>query len=161
MEETMSRWGVGPVFASLSIGYGMVMMAISLYFWPAFTIPFVPYRLLCTLGIVLILVGIPFFVISVVTVMRAYNANELVTDGVFRWCRHPLYASWVVFIVPGIVLLVNSWLGLTTPVFMYFLLYKLVGKEEDYLESLFGSTYLEYTQRVPCILPYGLLKKQV
>ena len=158
MGEKMSRWGIGPVFASLSIGYGMVMVAISRYFGPMFQIDFVPYWLMSILGILLIVFGAVFFIISVKTVMRAYNADKLVTDGIFRCCRHPLYASWSVFIVPGIVLLQNSWLGLTTPIFMCFLLRKLVKKEEVYLESVFGNEYRDYQSKVPCILPYGLIK---
>lgn len=159
MKEKMSRWGVGPTFASLSIGYGVVTLAISRYFYPAFQIGFVPYWLLSILGIALIFIGVPFFIISVTTVTRAYNANTLVTDGIFRCCRHPLYGSWVVFIVPGIVFLANSWIGLTTPLFMYFLLLKLVKKEEIYLEGVFGSEYLEYKKRVPCVFPVGCLKQ--
>ena len=158
MEEKMSRWGIGPVFAALSLGYGMVMLVISRYFQPVFQIDFVPYWLMSILGIALILVGVPFFIISVITAMRAYNDDALVTDGIFRCCRHPLYASWVIFFVPGIVLLVNSWIGLTTPIFMYLILRKLVIKEETYLESVFVSEYLDYKRKVPCILPYGLMK---
>lgn len=159
MKEKMSRWGVGPTFAFLSISYGMIMLAISRYFHPAFQIPFVPYWLLWILGIALIVIGVPFFIISVKTVMKAYNADALVTQGVFRCCRHPLYSSWVAFIVPGIVLLANSWIGLTAPLFMYFLLCKLVKKEEIYLEHVFGSEYLKYKKEVPCILPVGCLKQ--
>ena len=151
----MSRWGVGPVFTSRSIGYGLLMFLISRYFQPVFRIDFVPYWVLSVLGYTLIAMGAPFFIISFKTVSRAYNSNELVTDGVFRFCRHPIYASWVVFIVPGIVLLARSWLGLTTPIFMCLLLRKLVKKEEVYLESVFGSEYLDYKRKVPCILPYG------
>ena len=158
MNEKMSRWGIGPVFASLSAGYGMIMLAISRYFRPAFQIDVVPHWLIFTLGISLIVVGVPFFIISVTTVMRAYNADELVTNGIFRFCRHPLYASWVVLLVPGIVLLVNSWIGLTAPIFMYLVLRTLVRKEEVYLESAFGSDYSDYKRKVPCILPYGFLK---
>ena len=158
MKEKMSRWGIGPIFAALSLGYGMMMLIISRYFQPVFRIDFLPYGLRSILGITLIVVGVPFFIISVKTVTRAYNADKLVTDGIFRCCRHPLYASWVVFIVPGIVLLVNSWIGLTTPLFMYFILRKLVKKEEIYLESVFGPEYLHYKNKVPCLLPYGLMK---
>jgi len=158
MERKMSRWGIGPIFASLSIGYGMIMMVISRYFHPVFHIDFVPYWFMSVIGIALIVIGVPFFITSVKTVMRAYNADELVTNGIFRCCRHPLYASWVVFIVPGIVFLVNSWIGLTTPIFMYLILRKLVKKEEIYLESVFGSEYLDYKRKIPCILPYGLMK---
>ena len=156
----MSRWGVGPVFAALSISYGLMMVAISRSFYPAFRIPFAPYGLLSILGIALMSIGAVFFIISVKTVMRAYNAEALVTDGIFRCCRHPLYASWVVFIVPGIVFLMNSWIGLTAPIFMYYLLRALVKKEEVYLEDVFGSEYRQYKKKTPCILPIGWMKSE-
>lgn len=155
MAEKMSRWGVGPIFAGLSIGYGIVLFAISCYYHPVFEIGFLPSWFLYALGTILILIGVPFFLISAITVMRAYNADALVTDGIFRKCRHPLYAAWVVFIVPGIVLLLKSWIMLTTPIFMYLILRLLVKKEEVYLENVFGSEYREYKEKVPCILPVG------
>ncbi len=155
----MSRWGVGPIFASLSISYGILTLAISRYFHPAFQIGLVPYWLLSILGIALILIGVPFFIMSVIRLTHAYNTDALVTDGIFRCCRHPLYGSWVVFIVPGIAFLAKSWIGLTAPLFMYFLLRKLVKKEEMYLENVFGYEYIEYKKRVPCIFPVGYLRK--
>ncbi|MEJ2221396.1 MAG: isoprenylcysteine carboxylmethyltransferase family protein [Desulfobacterales bacterium] len=155
MEGKISRWGVGPIFAALSLGYGMVALAISRYFYPVFQIGFLPDGFLYILGIVLIVIGAPFFLISVIAVMHAYNADALVTNGIYRYCRHPLYASWVVFIVPGIVLLMKDWIGLTVPIFMYFILRKLVKKEELFLENVFGSEYREYKKNVRCILPIG------
>ena len=155
MVEKMSRWGVGPIFAGLSIGYAIVLFAISRHYHPFFKISFLPGWFLSALGIILIMIGVPFFLISVKTAMRAYNADALVTDGIFRYCRHPLYAAWVVFIVPGIVFLLKSWIMLTTPIFMYLILRLLVKKEEVYLENVFGSEYREYKERVPCILPIG------
>jgi len=159
MEGKMSRWGVGPTFASLSIGYGLMALAISRYFHPAFQIDLIPHRLLSILGIVLILIGVPFFIIAVKSVSRAYNADALVTDGIFRCCRHPLYGSWVVFIVPGIVFLTKSWMALTTPIFMYLILRKLVRKEEVYLETVFGAEYIAYKKEVPGIFPMGGLTR--
>ena len=161
MEAKMSKWGVGPIFVLFSIVYLAIMLAISYYYNPLFQIKFIPYGFMMALGIVLIVIGIPFYVLSVKAIVRAFNADELVTDGVYCCCRHPLYASFVVFIVPGIVLLANSWIGLTTPIFMYLILYQLVKKEEVYLESVFGTDYIEYKRQVPCILPYGFLKKKV
>jgi len=159
MKEKMSRWGVGPVFALLSISYATIMLAIHFYFHPVFRIGFMPDRLTSIIGFVLTGCGVLFYILSVKAVARAYNADELVTDGIFRWCRHPLYASWVVFIVPGIALLVKSWIVLTTPLFMYFIVRTLVKKEEAYLESMFGSKYRDYKRDVPCILPYGVMKQ--
>ena len=157
MPEKMSRWGVGPVFAALSIAYALIMLALTFFYYPFFQMKFMPYSFFWGMAIVLFLFGVPFFLVSVVSVMRAYNADRLVIDGVYRCCRHPLYASWVVFLAPGIAFLVNSWLGLTAPVFMYFVLRSLVQKEETYLENTFGTEYLDYKKKVPCILPYGWL----
>ena len=158
MVEKMSRWGIGPIFATLSIGYGIMALAISRSFDPAFRINLLPDRILLFFGITLISIGIPFFIISVKTVHRAYDADTLVTNGVFGCCRHPLYSSWVVFIVPGITFLAKSWIGLTTPIFMYFLLRILVKKEEIYLVNVFDTEYLEHKNKVPCIVPLGCLK---
>ncbi len=127
----MSRWGVGPIFASLSISYGLIMLLISKYYQPLFQFCFIPYWLLRVVGILFIIIGTLFFIISVKAVMQAYNSDKLVTKGVYQFCRHPLYTSWGVFIVPGIVFLANSWLGMTAPIFMYFLLRKLVTKKEN------------------------------
>ena len=151
----MSLRGVGPVFAALSLVYGISMIFISSHYHPVFQISFMPNWLLSILGITLIVVGVPFFLIAVKTVVRAYNADKLVTDGIFRCCRHPLYASWAVFIVPGIALLLKNWLVLTTFVFMVLILRLLIKKEEAYLERVFGSSYTAYKKCVPCILPVG------
>jgi protein-S-isoprenylcysteine O-methyltransferase Ste14 len=42
---------------------------------------------------------------------------------------------------------------------MYFLLLKLVTKEEIYLKQVFGSEYVDYKNAVPCIWPFGCLKQ--
>jgi len=155
--KKMSRWGIGPVFALISIIYGAVMLAATRYFKPAWQIPFLPKEFLSASGIALIVIGVPFFIVSVRAVSKAYNRGALVTGGIYRFCRHPLYSAWVFFIVPGIVFLVNSLPGLTTPFFMYYLLRKLAIKEEIYLENTFGSEYNEYKKQVPFVLPVGWL----
>lgn len=157
MKKEMSRWGVGPIFAALSVMYGFITFIISLYFYPFLKIRFIQDQILMILGIILVVIGVTFLIISVKTVYKAYNSDKLVTTGVYKFCRHPLYASWVIFIVPGVVLLFNSWIGLTTPIFMYVILRILVKKEEIYLERRFGIQYLEYKKKVPCIFPYGSL----
>lgn len=159
MGQKMSRWGVGPIFALLSVGYGFIIWFVNHQFYPLFQIKIIPIVFLNILAIILIIIGVPFWIISLATVMRAYNSNKLVTDGAFKWCRHPVYAAWTIFFVPGIVISFKSWIDLTVPIFMYVLLLKLVKKEETYLENIFGAEYLDYKKNVPCILPYGCLKK--
>jgi protein-S-isoprenylcysteine O-methyltransferase Ste14 len=96
--------------------------------------------------------------LSAKAVLRAFAAGELVTDGVYGICRHPLYGSWIVFIVPGIELLLHSWFGLTTSIAMYATLRVLARREEAFLADKFGESYLRYKARVPFVLPVGWLK---
>jgi len=158
MAEKMTKWGVGSKFTNLSIIYGLIMVLLSIYFDPMFKIPFVPYEFLVITGVILIVAGLPFYLYALVTVMRAFEEGKLLTKGSFGMCRHPVYAAWVVFFVPAIMLFFNTWLGLTAPVFMYVLIRMLVDKEEIYLEEIFGEEYLKYKKRVPFVLPIGWLK---
>jgi protein-S-isoprenylcysteine O-methyltransferase Ste14 len=158
MEGKMNRWGIGPLLFSLSTIYGLIILIVDNHFYPMFQVKFLPYQYFIYLATTVFIIGIPFFITSIITITRAYNANKLVTNGIFKFCRHPLYASWVVFIVPGIVLLLNSWIGFTIPIFMYIILWFLIRKEEKYLENTFGRKYLNYKKKVPAILPYGWLK---
>ena len=158
MSEEMTKWGVGSKFTNLSLIYGLMMVLLSKYFDPMFKITFVPYKFLVITGVILIVAGLPFYIHALVTVMRAFQERRLVTNGSFGMCRHPVYAAWVVFFVPAIMLFFNTWLGLTAPVFMYMLIRMLVDKEEIYLEEMFGEAYLAYKKRVPLVLPIGWLK---
>jgi len=103
----------------------------------------------------LLAAGIPFWLTSVATVMRAYKTRRLCTSGPFALCRHPVYASWVVFILPGISLLLDSWLFLLSPLVLYAAVVKSAPEEERYLEDLFGDEYRVYQERVPMVLPLG------
>ena len=154
----MTRWGVGPIF-----GLGSVAYAVAAYLFssgkPGLAIEFAPRFAFVTASIALIGVGLPMYVLSAQAVMRAFNANQLVTDGMYQVCRHPPYGAWIVFIVPGIELLLGTWPGLTTPLAMYVLLRVLARKEEIYLLTRFGDSYQQYRRRVPFVAPLGWLRR--
>jgi protein-S-isoprenylcysteine O-methyltransferase Ste14 len=82
------------------------------------------------------------------TVVQTHE--KLVTGGLYRWVRHPLYTAsllfiWLVPVMTWNILAVN--LGLTT--------YLLVGSvfEERKLAQQFGKDYEEYRSRTPRIVP--------
>lgn len=158
MSKPMTRFGIGPVWGFPSILY-LVLTVVITYAFPAFRMPDSLYPMLTYLAVLLLLVGIPYYVVSAKAVMKAFSAGELVTNGVYGVCRHPLYGSWIVFIVPAIALLFHSWLSLTAPLVMYVLLRAMVAKEEDYLAEEFGEAYLEYKKKVPFVCPTGWLKR--
>jgi protein-S-isoprenylcysteine O-methyltransferase Ste14 len=157
----MTKWGVGPKFTLYSVLYCLPALGAAFYFDPLLKITWVPYPILAWIGILLIATGIPFYLFSLIPVMRAFNAGRLITGGVYGMCRHPVYAVWVVFFVPALALLFNSWLLLSAPLVMYFIAKSLVVQEDIYLEGTFGRAYLAYKEKVPAILPYGWLKKNI
>jgi protein-S-isoprenylcysteine O-methyltransferase Ste14 len=161
MTNKMTFWGVGPKYGLFSAVYCILMVALSKYFDPFFTIHFVPHDVLVTIATILILIGIPFYIVSLVTIKRAFSAGRLVTEKTFGMCRHPVYSAWIIFFVPGIMLLNNTWIGLSAPLVMYILLLNLVKKEEAYLETVFGNEYLAYKEMIPTVLPIGWFKSKI
>jgi protein-S-isoprenylcysteine O-methyltransferase Ste14 len=97
--------------------------------------------------------GAPIFIISGFTLHKYFDEGKLITKGVYAYFRHPIYGSWIVFIIPGIVLILNSLLGLTIPFVMYAIFKILVAEEEIYLEEKFGDQYFEYKRKVGGIFP--------
>lgn len=92
-------------------------------------------------------------VVAARSVMRAYNQDRLVTSGVSSLVRHPIYSGWIVFIVPGLVLLSRSWPALLTPLVAYAVFKLLTHREDEYLQQRFGAAYLAYRARVNELVP--------
>jgi protein-S-isoprenylcysteine O-methyltransferase Ste14 len=160
MTVKASRWGVGPLFALLSCFYAVLLGISMLLLKLQFPMDLLPNSILIIIGVCLLLIGVPFLIIALISVHRAYSANKLITTGIFSLCRNPVYASWIVFFVPGIMLIRADWLGMTMPIFMYVILRLLIKKEEDYLVSVFGEEYIDYRKRVLCIMPFSWIKNR-
>jgi len=88
-----------------------------------------------------------------VTVMRGYQRDQLLTTGVFAVCRNPVYAAWIVLILPALTLLTRSWPLMLTPLVAYAVFKLLIHVEDDYLRQRFGPAYLDYRARVNEIIP--------
>lgn len=85
--------------------------------------------------------------------VELHEGHELVTRGVYRFIRHPMYAAiWLWAVAQG--MLVANWLAgwSVVPAFatMYFLR---VGHEEKLMCDSFGEAYRDYTCRTGRILP--------
>jgi methanethiol S-methyltransferase len=149
----MTRWGIGPKWTLASLACVAPFMVAD-RMWPdLLTIELVPAGVRNVAGGLLLLVGIPFFAIALRTLHRGFSQGELFTRGVYGCCRHPIYASWIVFLVPGGLLLWGSWAFAIAPALMYVLLRFFVRQEEDWLEQTFGDRYRAYRRRVPAVLP--------
>ena len=157
MEKRLSRFGAGPRITLSAIGFA-AMASAATYTWPeACLLRAVPYRFFLIPGLLLLVAGIPMWLLSVVTVMRAYNRDQLVTSGVFHLCRHPVYAAGIVFFLPGVALLTRSWPLMITPLVAYALFKLLIHAEDDYLRRRFGAAYEEYRAAVNELIPFPKL----
>ena len=88
------------------------------------------------------------------TGMAAYNSDKLATTGLFGIVRNPMYAAWIVFIIPGLVLLTRSWPLFLTPLVAYAVFKLLIRRENEYLEKRFGDEYREYRGEVNELFPW-------
>ncbi len=149
----MTRWGVGPKFAIGSILYGLLVVALSRFCFPTPPIVAIPRSVALSASAVLFILGMAMYVVSVIPLTRAFNQRTLETSGIYAYVRHPLYACFILFIIPAIVLLTKSLPGLTVPIVMYFLFRILIAEEESSLEKEFGEEYLAYRKKVGAVFP--------
>ncbi len=81
------------------------------------------------------------------------DKQELVTSGVYRYIRHPIYSSFL-FSVLGIELVAQSYLAIVFFVIMLMSVYLLGKREEKLLRSHFGQPYAEYVDRSWMLVPW-------
>jgi protein-S-isoprenylcysteine O-methyltransferase Ste14 len=75
-------------------------------------------------------------------------AEDLVTEGLFRHCRNPLYVGNILMLL-GVGIISNSLFFLLFVVpFFCFIYQAIVLAEENYLRNKFGVSYLAYTNDV-------------
>jgi hydroxyacylglutathione hydrolase len=153
MGKRMTVWGIGPKFTLFSVLCFALALAVHYVWYPFFVIPGVPYSVFGVIGLILIAIGIPIWIAASKEVDRAFEADELATQGVYALCRHPIYGSATFFVVPGILLFFRSWVLLAVPVAMVILARLLVRREDAYLQAKFGQAYLEYAASVGALSP--------
>lgn len=78
------------------------------------------------------------------------RSSQLVTRGLYRWVRHPLYLAGLLFIWLTPVMSRNSLVVIIAAT-----IYIIVGAffEERKLEREFGQTYEEYRAKTPMLIP--------
>jgi protein-S-isoprenylcysteine O-methyltransferase Ste14 len=78
---------------------------------------------------------------------------SLVTRGVFRYIRHPMYASHVLWAIAQ-ALLIQNWIAGLASLVVFLPLYLLrVPHEEDMMLKQFGDQYRAYMDRTGGVIP--------
>ncbi len=150
--KKMTLWGVGPKI--MFPGYAILVLLSWLPLKLNISeILHVPKIYLIIAAIILIGIGILILAKASPEIKKALKANRLITTGLYSRIRNPMYTSHIIFIMPGVSLLINNALVFLSIIFTYFIFMILIPKEEKDLEDNFGSEYLQYKTRTGRLLP--------
>ena len=79
--------------------------------------------------------------------------HKLVTEGIYKKVRHPMYSAFWLWAIAQPMLLSNWAAGFSAFVGFGVLYFLRVGQEEEMMLKEFGAEYEEYSQRTGRIFP--------
>ncbi|MFX0026588.1 MAG: methyltransferase family protein [Candidatus Hermodarchaeota archaeon] len=148
----ISVYGVGPKMTLIFVPFIILLGILNIIFSPVFQLPIGSIWTM-PIGIVLIIIGVFIFIKSEITLRKAFKASELVLTGFYGHMRHPMYGSFILFIIPGIVIMINSWILYFLPFIFYIIFRVFIKQEESYCLKKFGEKYTHYKKNVHAIFP--------
>lgn len=145
---------IPPPIWSLS---GLAILIAADRWWPASSLAWAAPWLQQSLGGLLVALGLAFDGLAALEFLRRrttitpwsiHNTSALVTSGLNRISRNPMYLGMVIWLAGA-----GLWLGslLALPVIAVFVLVmnrSQIAAEEAMLEAKFGQAYLDYKARV-------------
>ena len=111
-------------------------------------------------GLALIVVGLTCSLVAAVTLRRSYSPtlvtredHQLVTRGVYRFTRHPIYLGTVMVSI-GVPVYILSLYGLLTMSALVPLFFRRIRIEERMLAEAFGDAYRTYREATRKLIPF-------
>lgn len=103
--------------------------------------------------VVFSLAGSVLVVWSLYSLPPKERGRHLVISGAFKYCRHPLYAAFLLFFNMGFSFLLNNWIYLIWA-FILFPVWSInVKSEEKLMRKVFGKKYEDYCEKTGRFLP--------
>ncbi len=87
--------------------------------------------------------------------MKIHKASALVTDGIYRYMRHPQYTGIFLIITGWMFRWLNPTLLIMYPILLI-LYYRLARREEQQVLKEYGEAYLKYKETTPMFFPIKL-----
>lgn len=142
-----------PLLALAAVVLGLLLDGLFPAYVLAVLLPHGEHRLI---GAVLIVAGLALAIPAVLAFRRAGThaepwkpATVLVTDGIFRFLRNPMYVALLLLVAGLAILTASDWMLVMTIVLGFVLHVGVVKREEGYLEAKFGAAYRRYCESVP------------
>lgn len=139
-----------PLIAAVSAGimYGVATLLPVLALPPSLRVG--TALALAVAGASLDLTGLTAFrrVKTTINPMAPHRSSSVVSTGVYRFTRNPMYLGLVCLLLALAVYLSSAWALLVVPVFMVYITRFQIKPEERILAARFGSAYASYCARV-------------
>ena len=154
----LNTMGIGPKVGGIILPWLAVMIFFSLKFKSSVAFLEDGFKILYFCGLGLVIIGSMLYLFTIPSLLKGLKETKLVTTGTFFLCCNPLYSSIILFIVPGVSLMMNSWLVLTTSIVGFTLLKIFIKTEYIEMEKFFGNDYRKYKSETPDFLPFPIKK---
>jgi protein-S-isoprenylcysteine O-methyltransferase Ste14 len=120
---------------------------------PGISFPGIPWWIITIpvmVGLVVALTGVIQFSMRSTTVNphRPGNTTTLVTDGIYRFTRNPMYLGLLLLMVAAVLKLGNIFGILIVAIFILYMNRFQIRPEEQAMEEKFGDAYRNYKQDV-------------
>jgi protein-S-isoprenylcysteine O-methyltransferase Ste14 len=150
-EKQQKLFGVGPVGALISLVLLIVAVWVDrILEHPAILTNPTPIKVI---GAVLVVIGLGLHFWSMWTLRNWWGRDELCIQGPFKRFRHPMYAAWITFVLPGMALYLNSWIILFFVILLHPIWHQLVIREEKMMFEKFHDAYRAYAARTGRFFP--------
>jgi protein-S-isoprenylcysteine O-methyltransferase Ste14 len=154
----LNFFGIGPKMATVLLPWLTAAIVISYITDKIFTYVSVNSNVVLIAGTIIMALGLIFYFSTIRQLLKGLKETKLMTKGAYSLCQNPLYSSIILFIIPGLSLILNSWLVLTSSIIGYILFKIYITKEYKELEIFFGEEYLKYKNSTPEFFPLSFKK---
>jgi protein-S-isoprenylcysteine O-methyltransferase Ste14 len=142
-----------PLLTLAAIVFGLLLDGLFPAYVLSAALPRGEHRLI---GAILIVVSLCLGIPALLAFRRAgtpaepwKSAEALVTHGIFRFVRNPMYVGMIVFVAGLAILTASDWMLVMCLPLAAVLHIGVVKREERYLEARFGAEYRRYCEAVP------------
>jgi protein-S-isoprenylcysteine O-methyltransferase Ste14 len=150
----MTFGGIGPKLALITLPY-IVLAIVFMQKVPQFLkLQIADSAWIRVTGYTWIGFGLMFYVATILVFLYDFKKGFLVTHGTFGLCRNPIYASFIVFFIPGLAMVFQSGMILSIALVLYLNFKISIHGENRVLQREFGEAYDIYRKSVNEIIPF-------
>ena len=164
VKVTARRQARLPRVMNLTLIYGAAVLLagpfVSVAWLSERVIPATLWREYCAVGAGLTLLGVLLMIWARIHLGRNWSSvaavkvdHEMVTDGPYRWMRHPIYSGLLLAFI-GTALATGQWRGVLAVALVFVAFLQRIVIEDRFMREEFGAVYEFYAQRVRALVPW-------